>query len=535
MQALFKRCMVLIASFILLFTSFSGIATAETNITPIYSGMLPPKEAFNPGDWFLGEKPLNYDENRPPLVFVQGRNGSADSWYGKTVYHDVNDMYDYAYRAGYQTVFVQLYDAAGKGSASQWDNGKLLAAKLEEIYNHFGKKVNIVAHSKGGIDTQAALIQYGANRFVGKVITLASPHYGSNLADLSYSWWAGWLASLLGQRDDGTYSLQTGEMAQFRSVIDNNPNAKLNRYYTVAGTSWGPIFSALSLGGLYLSAYGSNDGLVNEWSTKLPYGTHLFTDSRFDHDDIRKGSAVFSRIESYLRTSTATSVPSYTLNHNREFVDNLNTTSNQTILGGELEPNKWIDQTIAIDAKTEGVISVLTASSEVKIQLISPSGKVYTNEDSKSTVGDETSYFKGASIRTFKINQMEIGEWHVKIMTSHEKDAYMVVSEYQQEAPFTLKMPGKIKTNKAEFQLKSSTKESIKQENLSLNVRVVDREGNLVSQSNQLQKFDENTFTGSLHHIKKSGVYNVTIDIKGINPGGKAYTRTIVRSVYIEK
>ena len=84
-------------------------------------------------------KPANYDENKPPILFVQGRNGNADSWYGKTVYHDINDMYDYALKAGYQTVFIQLYDAAGKGSASQWDNGKLLAQKLEEIYNHFGK------------------------------------------------------------------------------------------------------------------------------------------------------------------------------------------------------------------------------------------------------------------------------------------------------------------------------------------------------------------------------------------------------------
>lgn len=86
-------------------------------------------------------KPANYDESKPPILFVQGRNGNADSWYGKTVYHDINDMYDYALKAGYQTVFIQLYDAAGKGSASQWDNGKLLAQKLEEIYNHFGKKL----------------------------------------------------------------------------------------------------------------------------------------------------------------------------------------------------------------------------------------------------------------------------------------------------------------------------------------------------------------------------------------------------------
>ena len=29
----------------------------------------------------------------------------------------------------------------GKVRPSQWDNGKLLAQKLEEIYNHFGKKL----------------------------------------------------------------------------------------------------------------------------------------------------------------------------------------------------------------------------------------------------------------------------------------------------------------------------------------------------------------------------------------------------------
>lgn len=43
-------------------------------------------------------------------------------------------------------------------------------------------------------------------------------------------------------KDDGTYSLQIGEMAKFRSTIDNNPAAKLNRYYTATGTSWGPVF-----------------------------------------------------------------------------------------------------------------------------------------------------------------------------------------------------------------------------------------------------------------------------------------------------
>lgn len=513
---------------------FSANVHAEV-VTELKTGF-PNQEVFTPGEWFLGQKPANYDENKTPILFVQGRNGNADSWYGKTVYHEMNDMYDYALKAGYQTVFIQLYDAAGKGSASQWDNGKLLAQKLEEIYNHFGKKVNIVAHSKGGIDTQAALVGYGANRFVGNVITLATPHYGSNLADLSYSWWAGWLASILGQKDDGTYSLQIGEMAKFRSTIDNNPAAKLNRYYTATGTSWGPVFSALSMGGLYLSSYGSNDGLVNEWSAKLPYGTHLFTDSRFDHDNIRKGSAVFARIEPYLRTVNvpvpALLAPS---NSSEDKAEQLNTTSNQAILGGELSQNEWVGQTVAVNKKAEGVVSILTASSDVEIQLISPKGKVYTNKDSAVSTGEGESLFKGATIRTFKFDKMEAGEWQVKMMAKQPKDAYLIVTDYKKDAPFVLQMPAKVKVNKAEYKLKKSPVAPEMKGDLSVTVRVINKDGKLVSESNESKNINTTTFTGALKNIEQPGVYNVTIDMKGMNKEGQPYNRTIVKSVYVEK
>ncbi|MGN4423147.1 esterase/lipase family protein [Bacillus cereus group sp. MYBK30-1] len=534
-MGIMKRCIVLlIVLFIMSPMVISTNIQAEV-VKELKTGF-PDKEVYTPGEWFLGKKPANYDENKPPILFVQGRNGNADSWYGKTVYHDINDMYDYAVKAGYQTVFIQLYDAAGKGSASQWDNGKLLAQKLEEIYNHFGKKVNIVAHSKGGIDTQAALVGYGANRFVGNVITLATPHYGSNLADLSYSWWAGWLASILGQKDDGTYSLQIGEMAKFRSTIDNNPAVKLNRYFTATGTSWGPVFSALSMGGLYLASYGSNDGLVNEWSAKLPYGTHLFTDSRFDHDNIRKGSAVFARIEPYLRTANvavpALLAPSYSSD---EKVEQLNTTSNQNILGGELQQNQWIGQTVVVDKKAEGTVSVLTASSDVETQLISPKGKVYTNKDSALAIGEGESFFKGATIRTFKFDKMDVGEWQVKMMAKQPKDAYLIVTDYKKEAPFVLQMPAKVKLDKTDYKLKKSPTAPEMKGDLLVTVRVINKEGELVSESNESQNINTNTFTGALKNVKQPGVYNITIDIKGMNKEGQPYNRTIVKSVYVEK
>lgn len=109
----------------------------------------PPSNDTTPGTWFLGTAPPDADLNKPPVVFVQGLNSQAQSWWGETAYHGLNDMYETAYNHGYRTAFVQLYDAGGNPS-SPWDNGKLLAQMLDEIYHHFGQKVNIVAHSKGG-------------------------------------------------------------------------------------------------------------------------------------------------------------------------------------------------------------------------------------------------------------------------------------------------------------------------------------------------------------------------------------------------
>ncbi|MBG9580635.1 hypothetical protein ABE42_15840, partial [Bacillus thuringiensis] len=83
-----------------------------------------------------------------------------------------------------------------------------------------------------------------------------------------------------------------------------------------------------------MSPYGNNDGLVSEWSTTLPYGTHLFSDVTLDHDSIRTGSAVFSRIEPYLRTKKMekTWSPPSAPSTNEPYTE-LGPTENQTVLG----------------------------------------------------------------------------------------------------------------------------------------------------------------------------------------------------------
>ena len=486
----------------------------------------PPGETFTPGEWFLGDRPPNYTSSKPPIVFVQGKNGSSTSWYGETTYHGVNDIYTKAYEAGYQTVFVQLYDAAGNGSENQYTNGRLLASMLGEISRHFnGQKVNIIAHSKGGPDTQAALIHYGAHSYVGRVITLGSPHYGSELADLSYSWYAGWLGELLGQNDAGTYSLQVGEMAKFRSVTDSNSNRSKNKYYTVAGTNKGPALSALSLGGAYLSIYGANDGLVTETSAKLPYGTHLFTDSTIDHDNIRQGSKVFSRIEPYLRSATVSQLS--TNNETSSQTDTaIHSESSNYITGGKLSDNQITKKEIYVPAKTNGTISVYTASNDTTVELVAPDGTIMK---ATGPVKDEM-ILSGASVYTFQPDELDEGSWTIQMKAANEKDAYLLVSSFDEPGKLELNMAGKGKADQTSFTLKTPKQTGT----TNLSFKFKDPDGNELKQSIVPKITNGNEFTSKLPNVSKPGVYNMTVDMTTKHPNGKKSIRTLVRSVYIE-
>ena len=490
--------------------------------------LTPPEETFTPGEWYLGGTPPNLDSTKPPIVFVQGKNGTADRWYGETMYHGINDMYTKAYEAGYQTVFVQLYDAAGNGSESQYANGELLASMLADISRHFnGKKVNIIAHSKGGPDTQAALIHYGAHQYVGRVITLGSPHHGSELADLSYSWYAGWLASLLGQNDAGTYSLQVGEMARFRSVTDSHPNRSKNKYYTVAGTDRGPAFSALSLGGAYLGSYGANDGLVTVTSSKLPYGTHLFTDSSLDHDNIRMGSKVFSRLEPYLRYSTVSSQSGATADSTDRNAEAIESTSSHYIHGDALIQNRTVKKDIYLLEKTIGTVSVYTASPSTVVELVSPDGTVI--QATKPAV-DQT-MFSGASLYSFDVTDFSAGTWTVQMKATDPDDAYLLVSAFDEEKAFSLKMAGTGKAEQTAFTVRTPKQAGT----TSLSIKYIDKDGNEVKQGSGVYKTASGTdFVATLPKVPKAGVYNMTVDMETEHPNGQKSIRTLVRSVYIE-
>ncbi len=77
-----------------------------------------------------------------------------------------------------------VYYGNQPSAASVRDSAKHLAARIREIVDETGcEKVNIIAHSKGGLDIRAALAFEDIAPYVASVTTVNTPHRGCKFAD----------------------------------------------------------------------------------------------------------------------------------------------------------------------------------------------------------------------------------------------------------------------------------------------------------------------------------------------------------------
>lgn len=473
-----------------------------------------------PGEWIEGDTPSNLKDDAPVLLFVPGLNNVAQ------VFIDDNDMYETAYDAGYQTAFIQLYDAGGE-SADMWDNGELLAEKINEISEHFDDKpITVVAYSKGGVDTQTALAHYGAWEDVENVITLSSPHEGSQLADLAYSSWAGWLADLLGSRGDGTYSMQTGEMEDFRSEIEEEEHATTNDYYTLGGDGWSSGSSSIRLGGMYLDQYGSNDGVVTAENSALPGGKEIEIGD-WTHSTVRTGDT-FPVFEDYLTSDGSSGHASPDSNHKAES----DPSANQWVHGGPLAAED--DNTVTIpveDDVNEATFNLMTADSPDEIRLIDPSGDPVDAD--VETVQSEDGYFPGAYNTVIQQASPEAGEWDLKLPTE-EDSAYLLTVDY--DTDLQIKSP-KVAANEMEwhdnqtldYQLEADSSQ-VEASSLETVYRISDTKN--PENTRMLTAAGKEGLNQSLPLEKADTVYNLTIDVSGKTKSGELFKRTIIDSIY---
>lgn len=63
-------------------------------------------------------------------------------------------------------------------------NGHFLASRIDEIIGQTGaEKINIIAHSKGGLDSRYAISTLGVGTKVASLTTISTPHHGSKTVD----------------------------------------------------------------------------------------------------------------------------------------------------------------------------------------------------------------------------------------------------------------------------------------------------------------------------------------------------------------
>jgi triacylglycerol lipase len=182
--------------------------------------------------------------------------------------------------------------------------GKQLAAQIRQILTSSGAaKVNIIAHSQGGLDARYAIAAEGVSAQVASLSTLSTPHLGTPIADQSLQM-TGPLAqsamsvmlNFMGRTMNGqTQDPDTKAAVQSLTVeyMTKTFNAKYPNVPSVYYQSWSAITGngtqdrmKTMMGishSLLNSAAGPNDGVVPETSAR--WGTFRAT-LHADHLDL---------------------------------------------------------------------------------------------------------------------------------------------------------------------------------------------------------------------------------------------------------
>ncbi len=78
----------------------------------------------------------------------------------------------------------QIYYGNQDSNAAIETNAAKVAERIQEVLTETkSEKINIIAHSKGGLDVRAAICEYQLDDVIASVTTISTPHHGSKTVD----------------------------------------------------------------------------------------------------------------------------------------------------------------------------------------------------------------------------------------------------------------------------------------------------------------------------------------------------------------
>lgn len=79
---------------------------------------------------------------------------------------------------------ARIYYGNHQSAASVADSGRELSERIMKVLKETGaSKVNVIAHSKGGLDTRYSISRLGMSQYVASLTTINTPHRGCEFAD----------------------------------------------------------------------------------------------------------------------------------------------------------------------------------------------------------------------------------------------------------------------------------------------------------------------------------------------------------------
>ena len=161
--------------------------------------------------------------------------------------------------------------------ASIETNAQTIAGRIDEILAESGsEKVNIIAHSKGGLDARMAASSLGCGNRIASITTIATPHHGSKTMDKLFAiprplWNTAafavnnWIRLVGDKKPDFLKLCEDLTTEKMREFNDNNPDVPGVYYQSFACVMKHPLSDInLSTANAVIRHFeGENDGLVS--------------------------------------------------------------------------------------------------------------------------------------------------------------------------------------------------------------------------------------------------------------------------------
>lgn len=172
-------------------------------------------------------------------------------------------------------------------------NGEFLARRIREIIDATGAdRINVIAHSKGGLDIRYAISSLKMSEYVASLTTISTPHNGSLTVDkllrlpdflIRFAGWCSdiWLR-ICGDKNPNAYEVfktfTTGAAKEFNQNNPDAPGVYYQSYAFIMKHVWSDIFMLVP--GIVVKFFeGPNDGLLAPRAAEWTNFRGVFTGS----------------------------------------------------------------------------------------------------------------------------------------------------------------------------------------------------------------------------------------------------------------